>query len=75
MGHTSSICICNNAGLCSADDIALLSEQIEQAQEMLERVERAAVEIGLHMNAKKTKTMAYNQENDVNITARDGTKL
>ena len=58
-----------------ADDIALLSEQIEQAQEMLERVEKAAVEIGLHMNAKKTKTMAYNQEKDINITARDGSKL
>ncbi len=48
---------------------------VKQAQEMLERVKRAAVEIGLHMNVKKTKTMAYNQEKDTKITARDGSKL
>ena len=34
------------------------------------------MEIGLHMkNAKQTKTMAYNQGKDINITARDGFKL
>ncbi len=58
-----------------ADDIALLSEQIKQAQEMRERVERAVVEIGMHINTKKTKVMAYNQGQAVNITARDGPKL
>ena len=52
-----------------------MSEQIEQAQEMLKRVERAAMEIGLHMNTKKTKTMTYNQGKDTNITAGDGSKL
>ncbi len=58
-----------------ADYIALLSEQIKQGQEMLEMVERASVEIGLHMNAKKTKTMAYNHGKDINIIARYGSKL
>ena len=57
------------------DDIDLMSEQIEQAKEMLEWVKSAAVEIGLHIHAKKTKTMAYNQEKEMNITARDGSKL
>ncbi len=57
------------------DDVPLLSEQIKQAYELLERVRKAAVEIGLHMNAKKTKTMAYNQGKYINITARDGSKL
>ena len=27
------------------------------------------------MNAKKTKNMVYNQEEDIDITARDGSKL
>ena len=36
-----------------ADDIALLSEEIAQAQELLSRVEMEASKIGLHINAKK----------------------
>jgi hypothetical protein len=42
-----------------ADDIALLSEQIKQAQVLLTNVETSAAQIGLEMNAKKT--MAFNQ--------------
>ena len=45
-----------------ADDIALLSEEISQAQEMLTRVETEALKIGLHLNEKKTEAMVYNQE-------------
>ena len=58
-----------------ADDIALLSEQIEQAQQLLNRVEGASMEIGLHMNVKKTKVMAYNQTTEASITATDGEVL
>ena len=38
-----------------ADDIALLSEQIKQAQDLLTSVETSAAQKGLEMNAKKTK--------------------
>ena len=37
-----------------ADDIALLSNTASQAQELLDKVEHAALRVGLHMNAKKT---------------------
>ena len=46
-----AICI---AGLMFADDIALLSEEVAQAQELLSCVEMEASKIGLHINAKKT---------------------
>ena len=42
---------------------------------MLEMVERAAVEISLHVNAKKTKIIAYNQGKDITITARDASMI
>ena len=38
-----------------ADDIALISEQIDQAQIMISRVESAAAGVGLIANAKNTK--------------------
>ena len=38
-----------------ADDIALLSEEIQQAQELLSRVETSVGKVGLRMNASKTK--------------------
>ena len=43
-----------------ADDIALLSNQIREAQELLDRVETECKKVGLHLNAKKTEYMAYN---------------
>ena len=49
-----------------ADDIALISEGLAQAQKMLTRVETEAAKIGLHMNAKKTQVMPFNQK-DVNF--------
>ena len=58
-----------------ADDIALLSELINQAQDLLNRVETSAVQIGLSMNAKKTKVMAYNQNEEVKIMTTDGSQL
>ena len=58
-----------------ADDIALLSELINQAQDLLTSVESSAAQIGLVMNAKKTKVMAYNQDDEVKIITRDGSQL
>ncbi len=63
------------AKLLHADDIALLSELIHQAQDLLNRVETSAAQIGLSMNAKKTKVMAYNQSEEVKIMTTDGTQL
>ena len=43
-----------------ADDIALLSEEIRSAPELLHRVESAAANIGLFINVGKTKVMTLN---------------
>ena len=57
------------ADLDFADDIALLSDTLNQAQDLLCRVENAADIVGLHMNASKTKVIAYNSVDD-NILVR-----
>ena len=43
-----------------ADDIALLSEEIQKAQELLTRVENEAAKIDLCLNNEKTEVMVYN---------------
>ena len=43
-----------------ADDIALLSEEIQKAQELLTCVENKATKIGLRLNNKKTEVTVYN---------------
>ena len=48
------------ADLDFADDIALLSDAIDQAQELLLRVERECSRVGLGLNGPKTKYLAYN---------------
>ena len=53
----------------------LISELINQAQDLLNRVEASAAQIGLVMNAKKTKVMAYNHSDNVRIMTTDGTQL
>ena len=58
-----------------ADDIALLSEEIDQAQQLLERLEQQSAKVGLHLNDKKTKVMAYNQVAPVDIFTKKGEKL
>ena len=58
-----------------ADDIALLSEEIQQAQELLSRVETSVGKVGLRMNASKTKYMSFNHNGNINIQTNDGTKL
>ena len=57
-----------------ADDIALISDTAEKARELLLTVERECNKIGLQLNAKKTKVMAYNI-NDSSISTLDGTVL
>ena len=65
----------NITDLDFADDIALLSNTASQAQELLDKVEHAALRVGLHMNAKKPQFMAFNQPHDVQIKTQDGSNL
>ena len=44
-----------------ADDLALLANTPNQAETLLHSLERAAVGIGLYVNAHKTEYMCYNQ--------------
>ena len=44
------------------DDIALISEDMDKANEFLLRVESAASSVGLHINEGKTKVMTLNNE-------------
>ena len=46
-----------------ADDIALLSEEIDQAQELLTRVEHESAKVGLQLNDKKGRSYL----NDINF--------
>ena len=57
------------------DDIALVSEGIKEAQEMLTRVEKSAKRVGLSMNTWKTKYMSYNTNQQFEIKAIDGSNL
>jgi hypothetical protein len=58
-----------------ADDIALLSEEIDQAQELLNRVEAQVAKVGLKLNASKTKYMSFNQVHATDIKTNDDTSL
>ena len=49
---------------CFADDIALLSNELSQAQKLLKNVETEADKVGLHVNTKKTKLMTSNQDSE-----------
>ena len=57
-----------------ADDLALTSNTLEQAQLFLLRLEVAAEQIGLHTNEAKTEFMSYNQPEGDFITL-NGSKL
>ena len=49
------------------DAIALLSNEIHQAQQLLREVEVEAAKVGLHVNAKKPELMSYNQDLPLNV--------
>lgn len=55
-----------------ADDIALTSNDANQAQELLSHVEHSSAKLGLRINAKKTKVMACNMEHPPLIRTRTG---
>ena len=57
-----------------ADDIALLSNSIEQARKLLHNVEIECKKVGLSLNAKKTKSMYFNVDPE-DIETQDGIKL
>ena len=61
--------------LLFADDIALLANEIWQAQELLSRVETEAAKVGLHVNAKKTELMAWNHTEPIEIKTISGSIL
>ena len=44
-----------------ADDISLLSDNVEQAQELLNRVEPECAKVGLRLNAKKTSPTTFHR--------------
>ena len=58
-----------------SDDIALVSDGIKEAEEMLRRVELSAKCIGLRMNIHMTKYMSYNNNQQFDIKTIDGTYL
>ena len=47
-----------------ADDIALMTEELEQAQDFLHCVQENAAKIGLHLNSDKTEFMTFNEVQD-----------
>jgi hypothetical protein len=58
-----------------ADDICLLSDEISEAQELLQRVEKECSNVGLHLNAKKTEYMAFNIGDHQPLKSSDGSLL
>ena len=63
------------ADLDYADDIALLENSIEAAQDLLIRVERACKDVGLYLNAPKTKYMHLNPSTNIHLVASDGSEI
>jgi len=59
-----------------ADDIALLEDNIAAAQDLLIRVETACQNVGLFLNASKTKYMHLNpSQKNVTLLSSDGSKI
>ena len=58
-----------------ADDIALLSDAVSQAQELLLRVEEECAYVGLGLNGPKTKYLKYNIDDSTPLRTSDGTVL
>ena len=63
------------ADLDFADDIALLSDAIDQAQQLLLKVELECKKVGLGLNGPKTKSLAYNVDDLSPLKTLDGTEL
>ena len=63
------------ADLDFADDIALLSDETDQAQQLLSSVEGECRKVGLGLNGPKTKYLAYNIEVKQPLHTQEGTIL
>ena len=55
-----------------ADDIALISDSVRQASELLQRVESECSKVGLLMNYNKTKVMTFNTLDPIILKIADG---
>jgi len=58
-----------------ADDLATITNTIQDAQQLLYQLETAAAEVGLHINAKKTQCISYNQPAGGILNAIDGSVI
>ena len=58
-----------------ADDICLLSDNNQQAQQLLTRVETECHGVGLSLNARKTEVMAYNIKDHLELRTASGAEL
>lgn len=58
-----------------ADDIALISDLISEAQDLLLAVEKECNAVGLHINAPKTKFMSFNIPEEFELKLGDGTVI
>ena len=59
-----------------ADDLAVVSEDVQHAQDLLRALEDAAAEVGLLINCKKTKVLACGKTPSLNTyTLRDGSLI
>ena len=58
-----------------ADDIAILVNAPAQAETLLHSLERAAAGIGLHVNARKTEYICYNQTGEISTLNGSSLKL
>ena len=63
------------ADLDYADDIALLENTIKSAQDLLNRVEKACQDVGLFLNAPKTKYMHLNPSTNTSLVSSDGSLI
>ena len=59
----------------NTNDIALLANTPAQAESLLLSLKRAAVGIGLHVNADKTEYMCFNQRGEISIVNGSSLKL
>ena len=57
-----------------ADDIAITTNLINEAQKLLNDVESAAPKVDLHLNAKKNEVLIFNQQN-TDISSQSGGKI
>ena len=58
-----------------ADDIALLENSIKSAQDLLIRVEKTCQDVGLFLNAPKTKYMHLNPSTNTTLVSSDGSPI